>query len=137
VCGVLFAEHEGAQPKETDVAAGKSSPGWPAVLIVLIVASAIASIAIATIHAYQHSKDVAAVLAVVVSPLAGVGAAAFGVKLSADAKAETHRVKTEASNIADKARRLIGGARPEVRDGSPSQDPLIEIEADLRRLAGG
>jgi hypothetical protein len=112
----------------------KATLGWPGVVVVIIVAVVIAWITIKTIDKYSDSKDVAAVLAVVITPLAGVGAAAFGIKLSADAKAETKRVKKEARNIAAKANRLRGGAGLEVREKETGRDPLAEIEDDLRRL---
>ncbi len=108
--------------------------GWTGVVVVLIVVGAVVWLTSKAMSTYPNAKDAAAVLAVVISPLVGVGAATFGIKQSAESKAETKRVKKEAGGLADKLKGLIGGGI-EVRGGDANRDPLAEVEAELRRLA--
>jgi hypothetical protein len=78
------------------------------------------------------------VLTAVLGPLGGIAAAAFGIKQSTDAKAETKRVKKDAGRAAEKlAGRPGGRAAHQVRDGGEAGDDttVAEVEADLRRLA--
>jgi hypothetical protein len=118
----------------------KNPLGWAGVAVVAIVTLGVVFLTIKAIDRYPEAKDVAAVLAVVISPLAGVGAAAFGIKQSADAKAETKKVKSQAGSLADRIRDVVtGDGGQEVRAADAGGDggrlALDQIEAELRRLA--
>lgn len=118
------------------VGKSKTGLGWPGFAVVLIVTVAVVFIALRTMNKYTEAKDVVAVLGAIVSPLAGIGAAAFGIKLSSDAKAETKEVKKKASDLADSTRELRGSAAIETRGPDDStKDLLTRIEAELRRVA--
>lgn len=117
---------------------GSKSLGWSGVVVVAIVTLAVVLLTLKTIDRYKDAKDVAAVLAVVISPLAGVGAAAFGIKQSAEAKAETKKVKNEAVSVADRVRDAVTGRGEELRGAAGADEgdlTLRQIEDDLRRLA--
>lgn len=105
-----------------------------AVAIVLGVALVILLIAYWTINRYAEAADVAAILAAVVGPLAGLGAAAFGIQLQATAKAETRITKEGVKSQADRIRSLRGDNRLAAARGPGLQD-LGEVEEELRRLA--
>ncbi len=86
----------------------KPALAWQAVVVVAIVVGAVTYLAVYAMGKYQSAADAATLLAVVISPLVAIGAAAFGVKLSADAKAatadakaETASTKGEAAKVAD------------------------------------
>lgn len=110
--------------------------GWTGVVVVFIVTLAVVAITSKTIDRYTEANDVAVVLAAVISPLAGLGAAVFGVKLSADSKAEKNEVKAEASSFADRLADLRGGDGGEglTAQGGGRDDALRRLESDLRRL---
>lgn len=74
-----------------------------AVAIVTVVVLAYTALTIVAMRTYDDAKDVVAVLGVVVGPLAGIAAAAFGIKLSADAKAEAKDAKAEAQEAGTEA----------------------------------
>lgn len=86
----------------------KPALAWQAVVIVAIVVGAVTYLAVYAMGKYKTAADAATLLAVVISPLVAMGAAAFGVKLSADAKAATADAKAvtadtkgEVAKIAD------------------------------------
>lgn len=117
----------------------KNALGWAGVAVVAIVTLGVVFLTVKAIGEYEEAKDVVAVLGAVISPLAGVGAAAFGIKQSADAKSETEKVKSEAGSLADRVRDVVTGGGQEVRAagaaGGGGHPTLERIEADLRRLA--
>jgi len=121
--------------------ASKPNPSlrWQGVAVVLIATAAVVVIALTAMDKYADPKEVVAVLGAVVSPLIALGAAAFGIKWGADAKAETKDVRRQAGYIANKLREARGGERLEVRGGEGRagavSGPLDEIEVELRRLS--
>lgn len=115
----------------------KPAVGWPNVAVVAIAIVAVVVIVFKAMNEYQDSKDVVAVLTAVLGPLAGIAAAAFGIKQSSDAKAETKRVKDGARALADKAAARGGGHefRGAADLGGGEAGLLADLQADLRRLA--
>lgn len=73
--------------------------GW-AFGIISVVTVAIVLIVYWAIATYDTPAEATALVAAVVGPLAGLGAAAFGVQLQATAKQETARTKDEANTLA-------------------------------------
>lgn len=109
--------------------------GWPSVVIVGIAVVAVVAVVFKAMDKYEEAKDAVALLSGVIGPLAGIAAAAFGIKQSSDAKAETKQVKSNARSLADRADRLRSGGH-EVRGVAGGGDDLLaELQADLRRLA--
>lgn len=112
--------------------------GGAAVAIVALGIAAIVWLTTIVIDKYDTAGDAVSVLSVVIGPLAGVAAAAFGVKLSIDAKKETKEVKDEAGAIADDVRNLVtdvGSQRGLTDAGAPGAETLAQVEQRLRRLS--
>lgn len=59
-------------------------------------------ITLKTTDMYETAAEAATILGIVITPLAGIAAAAFGIKLSADAKSATKEVALKAQHNADK-----------------------------------
>ena len=113
----------------------KPALAWQAVVVVAIVVGAVTYLAVYAMGKYKTAADAATLLAVVISPLVAIGAAAFGVKLSADAKAatadakaETANTKGEAAKVADELAGLsaapVAGAGGAVA-GAPGGPPTV------------
>jgi methylthioribose-1-phosphate isomerase len=118
----------------------RSTPGvtgTAAVLVVGIVTIAIAAIVIVTIDRYEDSADAVAVLTAVVAPLAGLGAAAFGVRLQISAKEQTAKAKGTAQEAADVVAEATRVGAVETRGGppAPEMERMRELEQRLRRLS--
>jgi len=127
------------------MANGTPSPavtGKAAVAVIALVAMAILIVSVIAIRSFKDAGDVASVMAATVGPLAGLGAAAFGVQLHASAKAETSNIKGKAESIADLVADLRSGASG-VQDDAESRakalvvppDQLLAVEQQLRRLS--
>ncbi len=111
--------------------------GGAAVAIVPLGIVAIVWLTTIVIDTYDTAGDAVSVVSVVVGPLAGVAAAAFGMKLSIDAKNETKEVKQEAGAVADDVRNVVaemGGQRGLTDAGLSAADMLTQVEQRLRRL---
>lgn len=119
--------------------------GWAfgIILTLAIAVVAVAGIAMAT---YSKAADAVTVLAAVLGPLSGIGAAAFGVKLSSDSKAEAKAAaESEAATkagVASAADDLARAALPngiEVRGGRDAAPEAVtdldQIQARLRELS--
>lgn len=112
--------------------------GVAAIAIAGLGIAAIVGLTALVIDRYEAAADAVSVLTVVVGPLAGVAAAAFGVKLSIDAKNETKDVKKTASDIADDIRNLgaeVGGLREMTDITAATATQLSQIEQRLRRIS--
>ncbi len=104
---------------------------------------AIVAISWMVIDRFDTAADVVAILAALIGPLAGIGAAAFGVKLSTEAKSQAtaatedrDRVKDATSVLADDLDRILDNTRNEaVRDttGTAAVD-VAGIERIASRL---
>jgi len=79
------------------------------------------------INAYETAAEAVSVLGIVIGPLAGIAAAAFGIKLSADAKSETKAVKASVAQIAGDL------ATIKIED---SADPVATANVTAERLRG-
>lgn len=122
---------------------GKQSLGLQGVAVVVAVVLAVTYLATYAMRKYATAAEAATLLAVIVGPLVGLGAAAFGIKLSADAKAETARTKDETADAAAELSKLTtpppGGGDDGGRAVTPAPalsrqdlDPVIER---LRRIS--
>lgn len=109
--------------------------GIAAVAIVGLGIAAIVGLTAIVINKYETAADAVSVLTVVVGPLAGIAAAAFGVKLSADAKNETKDVKQEAGAAADEIRGLMEEGRGQRLLADTDAATLTNVEQRLRRIS--
>ncbi|MDQ4144217.1 MAG: hypothetical protein M3198_10835 [Actinomycetota bacterium] len=95
--------------------------GWPAprltswsdVTVIAVLVAGIGWVSAAAMSAYE-AGEAAAVLAAVIGPLAGIGAAAFGVRLSAQAREETRNVKQQTGQVAS----MIDSVLPDLIAGA-------------------
>lgn len=110
-----------------------ASLGWQGVALVAIVVGAVAFLGWYAMRKYATATDAATVLAVIVGPLVALGAAGFGIKLTADAKAETAATKKEAAKAADELEKLGAGGP----DEGPALKPSVhrhEVQPAIDRL---
>jgi hypothetical protein len=106
--------------------------GRAAAVVGLAIAVGIVSLSIVAMFKYSSAADAATVLAVVVGPLAGLGAAAFGIKLGADANAENRQTKHAVREVEAEVRGLFETRREEVRTASPAGQ--AELETGMRSV---
>jgi len=70
-----------------------------------VVVAAVTYLAVDAMHKYTTAAGASTMLAVVIGPLVGLDAAAFGIKLSADARVTTARAKQEVVRRVDSSGR--------------------------------
>lgn len=94
---------------------------WSDVAVIAVVVAGIGWVSAAAISSYE-AGEAAAVLAAVIGPLVGVGAAAFGVHWSAQAREETRNVKQQTGQVAS----MIDSVLPDLMAGTTGASARAE-----------
>ncbi len=86
---------------------------WSDVAVIAVVVAGIGWVSATAISSYE-AGEAAAVLAAVIGPLSGIGAAAFGIRLSAQAREEARNVKQQTGQVAS----MIDSVLPDLIAGT-------------------